>query len=179
MDTLNQQVPESVSFPEAIEFTQSLLEQMETGKLNDHEIQSAITSLVKSENGARGFFVTYLTDERIIADNPSTGIICALQSSPEIISELLVKNLAMSAAMAITHRRNNNQEMAQGSERVHKRTVNIIQQIQLDLVNKKLQQLGQSAKTGEGVYETFFQRWGYDAEQRDVIQQAVALVISH
>ncbi len=167
------QVPETVTFEEAIHLTQTLLAQIEARQLSDREIQASITALVKSENGARGFFVTYLTDDTALADSPSAGVLTALQTSAEIVSELLVKNLAMSTAMAITHRDNQQEEMAQGSERVHQRTVNLIQQTNLDLVSEKLQQLQETLATGAGKYQSFLQRWGYNAEQRQAIQKAV------
>lgn len=170
-------VSESITFEEAMTYTQSLVENMQAGNLSDEETEAAIASLVKSENGARGFFVTYLTGESILADNPSEALICGLKASPEIVGELLVKNLAMSAAMAVTHRRNNNQEMAMGSERVRERSANLIQELQLDIIKDKLQQLQESATKGEGNYQVFLKRWGYDAEQLEVIEGAIKQVI--
>jgi hypothetical protein len=78
-------IPESVTFEEAIALTQSLMSQMETGELQGELVQKqislrgfgeAITQLVKSENGARGFFVTYLTSEGTLADH------CLKRSDP-------------------------------------------------------------------------------------------------
>ncbi len=169
----NKAVPETVTFQEVIALTQSLLSRIEAGELSPAEIEAAITELVKSENGARGFFVTYLTSEGTLADNPSLEIVRALQASPEIVAELLVKNLAMSAAMAVTHRRNGLEEMAQGSERVRSRTAHLIQLVQLPAVGELSQKLLESATTGEGRYKDFLERWGYDDEQRQVISQAL------
>ena len=171
------EVPEAVTFDAAIALTQSMLSQMEAGELSPAEIAAAISGLVKSENGARGFFVTYLTDSRSYADNPSPAVVQALRSAPEIVAELLVKNLAMSAAMAVTHRRNQNQAMAQQSERVRSRTTRLIELIELPCVHERAQRLWQSATTGEGSYKPFLERWGYDVEQRQVIRQALAQVI--
>lgn len=165
--------PEDISFEDAIALTQSLLTQMEQGNLSDAEIEAAIAALVSNMNGARGFFVTYLSDERAIADQPSEAVMQALQTSPEIVSDLLVKNLAMSSAMAITHRRNGNEEMAQGSERVRSRTAHLIEKLQLAAVVEKAQKLHESASTGLGEYKAFLDRWGYDAEQRQVIQRSM------
>lgn len=170
-------VPPSITFEEAMTYTHLLVENLEAGNLSDTETEAAIASLVKSENGARGFFVTYLTGESTASDNPSEAVISALKSSPKIVGELLVKNLAMSAAMAVTHRRNNNQEMAMGSERVRERSANLIQQLQLEIVKNKLQQLQESATKGEGSYQVFLKRWGYDAEQLEVIEAAIKQVI--
>jgi len=174
---MNWQVSETITFEEAIDFTHTLLEKMAENQLTNSEIKAAIASLVKSENGARGFFVTYLTDNRPIVDNPSPSAIEALKTSPNIVSELLVKNLAMSSAMVITHRRNQDEELAQGSDKVHRRTAYLIEQLRSDLLTKKLKQLQESAATGEGNYKTFLQRWGYDEEQKQVIQKAIAEVI--
>ncbi|MBW4661578.1 MAG: hypothetical protein KME15_23155 [Drouetiella hepatica Uher 2000/2452] len=165
-------VPNPVTFEQAIAITQSLLAAMESG-ISAAQIQSTIADLVHSENGARGFFVTYLTDERLLADEPSTAVVQALQSAPETVAELLVKNLAMSTAMAIAHRRNHNEEMAQGSDRVQRRTTQLIHQVKLSEVSLKAQKLLHSVVTGAGEYQTFLDRWGYDDEQRQRIGEAL------
>lgn len=162
-------ISETVSFEEAIAHTQAIMKQMEQGALPEDDLAQTLTQLVKTENGARGFFVTYLTDERPIADQPSAAVLHALTTSPEIVSELLVKNLAMSSAMAIAHRRNDNEQMAQGSDRVRSRTMHLIQKLNLPQIAEKLQQLNESATTGQGAYQSFLERWGYDAEQRQII----------
>jgi hypothetical protein len=164
---------DDLTFEQAIALTQSLLTQMEQGKLSEAEIGEAIATLVSSMNGARGFFVTYLSDERAIADHPSEAVMQALQTSPEIVSDLLVKNLAMSSAMAITHRRNGDEPMAQGSDRVRSRTAYLIKRLRLAAIIEKAQKLHESASTGLGEYKAFLDRWGYDAEQRQVIQQSM------
>lgn len=169
-------VSASISFEQAIAFTQSLLAQMETGELSADQIEAAIAGLVKSQNGARGFFVTYLSDPRPLADCPSPEVIRALQTAPETVSELLVKNLAMSTAMAITHRRQGNEDKAQGSDRVCQRTVKAIAQVRLKQVQQKLQQLRTSAMTGEGSYQDFLQRWGYDRQQCQAIAQIISQI---
>jgi hypothetical protein len=170
-------IPESVTFEEAIALTQSLMSQMGAGELSPPESAEAITQLVKTENGARGFFVTYLTSEGTLADTPSPAVIQALQSSPATVAELLVKNLAMSAAMAVTHRRNQDESMAQGSDKVRSRTIRLIEQIELPQVRQLALALRESALTGAGTYKRFLQTWGYDAEQRQVICQALDRVI--
>ena len=105
-------IAETVTFEEAIAHTQEILAALEQGTLAEATLERLVTQLVQTENGARGFFVTYLTDERPLADTPSAEVLAALQTAPEIVAELLVKNLAMSSAMAIAHRRNQNETMA-------------------------------------------------------------------
>lgn len=165
-------ISENITFEEAIQLSQSLLDQIQT--LSDSEIGSQIAQLVKSEKGARGFFVTYLTGENPLAEAPTPIIINALKSSPEIVGELLVKNLAMSTATAIAHRNNNNEEMVQGSEIVQKRSLNLIKQLQLGIITHKLQQLRLSLETASGDYQPFLDRWQYDTEQRQQIHQIIS-----
>ena len=171
-------IPEAISFEEAIALTQSFLAEMQQGSLSDSQIEQTIAALAASENGARGFFVTYLTDERSFADQPSDPIVQGLRSSPELVSELLVKNLAMSTAMILAHTRNQNLEMAQGSERVQRRTVQLIQLVKLAIVQTKLQTLSETITMNAGHYQRFLERWGYDIEQRDAIQQILKRVIT-
>jgi hypothetical protein len=165
---------EAVTFEQAIALTQDLLEKLPD--LSEPEIQASVTDLVSTENGARGFFVTYLTDDHPFADQPSPAVLQALQTSPEIVSELLVKNLAMSASMAIAHRRNGKEEMAQGSDRVLRRSVSLVQGLQMSGIGEKVAQLRDSATTGEGAYQAFLERWGYDAEQRQKIAEVMGTI---
>ncbi|MBD2092315.1 hypothetical protein H6F67_20920 [Microcoleus sp. FACHB-1515] len=169
------QVPENLSFPDAIALTQILLDRF--SDLADADIESTVTALVATENGARGFFVTYLSNDRSLADHPSAAIVTALRSSPDIVSELLVKNLAMSAAMAVHHRRNQDESAAQGSDRVQRRSLDLIRLLDLPQMRDLAQKLHESAATGRGEYKAFLDRWNYDAEQRQTIEQAVSAVM--
>ena len=178
MDNLCWKVLETVTFEQAIALTQSLLSQVEAGELKEPEIAAVISELVKTENGARGFFVTYLTSESSLADNPPAAVVQALRTSPEVV-ELLVKNLAMSAAQSVYHRRNHKEDMAQDSERVHKRTAHLIELVNLTAVSDRTQQLQETITTGYGSYKAFLERWGYDTEQKQAISQALQQVLSH
>lgn len=171
---MSQIEPEPLTFEGAMERAQSLLAQMEAGALREPETQASIATLVRTENGARGFFVTYLTDGGSLADRPPAAVIDALRTAPETVSDLLVKNLAMSAAMAVAHRRHDDPESARGSDRVRRRTANLIQQLNLPSIAEKLQQLQESLTGNGGSYQAFLARWGYDEGQRQEIQQWVS-----
>ncbi len=167
-------VSPAVSFEEAIALTQSLLSELEQQQLSDADLKAAVLNLVQSRAGARGFFVGYLTDSRSLADVPSPPIVTALQSAPETVNELLVKNLAMSTAMAIAHQRNQDAEMAAQSERVQRRTAQLLKQVQTDAIEQEARQLWQSLQGATGDYSRFLKKWGYDAAQ----QQAIAAQLS-
>ena len=170
-------IPDTVSFEAAIALTQTLMAAMENHQISEEHIQEAIAQLVATQNGARGFFVTYLTDDRPLTNQASQSVIQALQTSPDIVAELLVKNLAMSSAIAVAHRRNHHDDLAQGSDRVRSRTHHLIQQLDLPLITEKAQQL-QDSINGDGVYSNFLDRWGYDDEQRQVIDHAITAAIA-
>ena len=163
--------PENLSFEEALHLSQSLVERMTAGSLSEAEVHQAIAALVSSSNGARGFFVVYLSDPQSPADEPSQTVIAALRTAPEIIASLLVKNLAMSTAMAITHRRNQNEELANGSNRVQTRSLHLIQQLQTPELRESAISLFQTLNGSSSSYQSFLERWGYDQEQQQAIRQ--------
>ncbi|CAN1211375.1 hypothetical protein TUMEXPCC7403_14330 [Tumidithrix helvetica PCC 7403] len=171
---------ESLSFEQAIAYTEKLLNQTD---LTDADLQAEIANLVTTENGARGFFVCYLTGDWQLADRPSEGIVRALQSVPEPSAELLVKNLAMSTAMAIAHRRIDNDPQAQGSDRVAKRTAQLIALLNLDEIDRLAKLMYASAQIDEtqadrgDKYSAFLKKWGYDREQMEAIQTAIAAIL--
>jgi hypothetical protein len=165
---------ENITFEEAIAYTEDLLSRSD---LDDAQLESQIAALVQTANGARGFFVCFLTGEWQLADAPSTAVIRALQSTPQAISELLVKNLVMSTAMAMTHRRAGNTEQAEGSDRVAKRTALLIEKVDLLEVRAIETQVHDAALANTGEYVSFFDKWGYDAEQKQAIANVLDKIL--
>ncbi|MGL5795594.1 MAG: hypothetical protein ACRC06_14570, partial [Waterburya sp.] len=161
-------------FPQAIAVTQSLMEKINLNQLSELKIEKEVSSLVSSKNGARGFFVAYLTSEMSLADHPSIGVINGLKSAITIVSDLLVKNLAMSSAMVITHTRNHDSNNLEGSQTVCRRTSNLIQQLQLKSLTEELEKLQTTIITGQGDYQDFLTKWNYNSEQQQAIQEAIA-----
>ncbi len=161
----------SISFENAIQQTQYLLTQIEF--LDANTITQKLTELVSTENGARGFFVTYLTSDLSYTEYPSLEVITALKTSPILVNELLVKNLAMSTAMVIYHRKQGDEENARGSERVQEKTGQLIKQLLSPELGEKLQQLATSLNREQGEYQAFLERWGYDDCQRQAIAEII------
>jgi hypothetical protein len=178
MDKISELDIKSIAFPEAIALTQSLMNEIVENKIAEADLEQTVSSLVNSKNGARGFFVAYLTGELPVADNPSSGIINALQQSPEIVSELLVKNLAMSSAMTIAHLRDNDRDSATSSQTVCQRTANLIKLLNLKSIATKLQELKTTIDSGDGEYRDFLERWGYDTEQKAAIRSSIDPLIT-
>jgi hypothetical protein len=167
-------VPANIKFDEAIAITQAFLMQLKKNELTSSQIQDFVSALVQTANGARGFFVTYLTAPDAICDEPRSEIVAALQENPEIAADLLVKNLAMSTAQQIYHQRRNDPEMMASSATVTARTTKIIQQLNLPQIQEMCRELGTTIQTGTGAYSEFLTRWGYDDEQKNSIARVVS-----
>ena len=167
----------SLSFSQSIQATQSLMNKIEVENLDESTIKKEISTIVNTKNGGRGFFVAYLTSDMSLADNPSSGAIEGLKTATEVVSELLVKNLAMSSAMAIAHERNHDVDNVKGSQKVTRRTRNLIQKMNSDTIYNELKKLQDAIVVGQGDYEDFLERWNYDLEQKQAIQQAISDVL--
>ncbi len=168
----------SLSFPQAITDTNSLIAKIADNQLNETEIESGVSFFVKTIEGARGFFVAYLTSELEVSDHPSSGVIKGLQSSPEIVSDLLVKNLAMCTAVALFHRLNGDLTAASGSDWVQRRTINLIQKLNSDVVTQKLQELEATIDNKSDVYQGFLDSQNYNNEQKEQIKNIISLSLS-
>jgi hypothetical protein len=169
--------PKALSFEQSMAIAQDVLEQVAAGTLEESAWVAAIAALVQTESGARGFFVVYLSDARPLSDALLPSVPAALQASPDIVSPLLIKNLAMSTAMAIAHRRHQDEAAAQGSDRVRSRSATLIQALASPQLQEQARQLITSIDTATGDYQTFLTRWGYDAEQKQAIRQAIATAL--
>ncbi len=163
---LSAEAVRSLSFEGAIAYANDLLSHLPEDEAVQEE---AIATLLATANGARGFFVAFLTGEWELADRPAMPVLRAIQRVPEPATELLVKNFAMSTAMAIAHRRTGHEDQAQGSERVARRSAAYLSHIALPAVRETAARLHASAATGGGDYADFLDRWGYDDAQRRAI----------
>ncbi len=170
MPDLQFTVPENISFPEAIALTQEILA---LDNPAPEVLSAAVTALVGTINGARGFFVTFLTGDNALADAATDPILSALKTAPVAVADLMVKNLAMGTVMELVHTHNGDLEQAAGSRRVKTRSLTLIPQLSLPELQQNLQQLLDSTTGKGGKYQDFLDRQGYDEQQR----QAIAAVI--
>jgi hypothetical protein len=166
-------IPANIKFDEAIDLTQLFLTQLKKNELVSSQIQDFVSELIQTANGARGFFVTYLTERDPICDQVQPEIIAAIQAYPDIAADLLVKNIAMSTAQQIYHQQRNDPDMVISSATVATRTTKIIQQLNLPQIQDMCRELVNTIHTGTGLYSEFLARWGYDDEQKNSIAQIV------
>ena len=170
------EIPDNVSFESAIALTQRMMEQLPLKQL-EAPLQETVAKLVSTRNGARGFFVAYLTDAVPLADNPDPEIVEALRQEPEQVSELLVKNLAMSTAMEMAHQRNGQPDQAQQSARVSRRSADLIKRVGGEPLRTEAEALWEAIAKSTGSYTLFLKKWGYDAEQKSAIAAQLKAVL--
>jgi hypothetical protein len=163
-----------IKFAAAIELTQQFVLQLQDGVLTPEQVQSFVTDLVATQEGARGFFVGYLTHGLAVVDKVHPGIILGLAAHPAVVADLLVKNLAMSTAQNLHFLRENQADMAANSATVAKRSRQLIDALQMPEIKVITQQIIDAIQTGTGDYVEFLERWGYDAEQKGAIEQALS-----
>jgi hypothetical protein len=170
-------VPANIKFNEAIDLTQLFLTQLQKNELTSPQILDFVSALIQTANGARGFFVTYLTAQNPICDEPQSEVIAAIAAHPEVAADLLVKNIAMSTAQQLYHHRRNDNEMMESSATVAARTTKMIQALNLPQIQDMFRDLVSTIETGTGSYTEFLTRWGYDDEQKQSIGQIVSQLI--
>lgn len=170
----------TISFQGAIAFTASWLAQVVTEQTEEQQIEHDLKMLLSHRDGVRGFFVVYLTGESPLVDQPPAAFIRAFAATANEIKEILVKNVAMSAAMAIAHNRNNDADNQAASARVTRRSQNILRLLDQTDAAEPFQQekeaLLAAIATQKGDYATFLQRWKYDEEQQTVIKAALEAI---
>jgi hypothetical protein len=157
-----------LTFQEAIAQSAEWIRLWDAEELSDDVLADGVGELVKDRDGARGFFVAALTGDSPLMDRLPEALVLKLREAGNEVVDLTARNLAMSTAMSIQHRRTNEQDLLNGSLRVQSRSKELLRQLDPYLVKAKLESLLSGLK-GEGEEKKFYERWGYDAEQKKEI----------
>ena len=165
---MNEQKP---TFKEAMEATMIWCKSWENDEISDEVISDRIGELIKTVEGARGFFVVSLSIDCPLMDRFPDALIFQLRSSRDIVIDLTVKNLAMSSAIVITHQKNNDSQEIQ-SERIKIRCIELLKLLDSNAVKKRLDVLLEATK-GNGTDLKFLDRWGYNDEQITAISESI------
>ncbi|MEB3266353.1 MAG: hypothetical protein VKN13_07055 [Cyanobacteriota bacterium] len=174
------------SFAEALEIAGQWIGLWEAGELSDEVLADRVAELVASRDGARGFFVVALAGEGPLMDRLPEPLLLALRQAGEPVVDLMVRNLAMSSAMVVAHGRSGNVEQQQGSERVQRRALELLRQLEPLAVKERLESLlaattatpapRDANAAAVAADQTFLDRWSYDPDQRAAIGAAILAV---
>ena len=163
------------TFQQAMEITAQWLALWENGELSDEVLSDRVAELVASRDGARGFFVVSLAGDSPLMDRLPDPVVLALRQAGDGVVDLSARNLAMSTAMSLHHQRNGDAGQQGGSERVQLRCTELLRLLEPVAVKERLETLLE-ATDGRGEDVAFLDRWGYDADQRAAIADAVLAV---
>ena len=167
--------PLQPSFQQAMEITAQWLALWENGELSDEVLGDRVAEMVASRDGARGFFVVSLAGDSPLMDRLPDPVVLALRGGGDGVVDLSARNLAMSTAMTLHHGRSGDAGQRAGSERVQQRCTELLRLLEPAAVKIRLETL-LAAIDGQGEDVAFLDRWGYDAEQRALIAEAVLAV---
>ena len=159
------------TFKEAMQASMIWCKSWENDEISDEVISDRIGELIKTVEGARGFFVVSLSTDCPLMDRFPDPLIFQLRSSGEIVVDLTVKNLAMSSAMVVEHRKNNDPQEIQ-SERIKIRCIELLKLLDSHQVKKRLNVLLEATQ-GKGTDLKFLERWGYNDEQINAISESI------
>ena len=159
------------TFKEAMQASMIWCKSWENDEISDEVISDRIGELIKTVEGARGFFVVSLSMDCALMDRFPDSLIFQLRSSGEIVVDLTVKNLAMSSAMIITHRNNKDPQEFQ-SNRIKIRCIELLKLLDSTQVKKRLDVLLEATK-GNGADLKFLNKWGYNNEQIRAISESI------
>ena len=165
---MNEQKP---TFKEAMQASMIWCKSWENDEISDEVISDRIGELIKTVEGARGFFVVSLSIDCPLMDRFPDALIFQLRSSGEIVVDLTVKNLAMSSAMIITHRNNKDPQEIQ-SNRIKIRCIELLKLLDSTQVKKRLDVLLEATK-GNGTDLKFINKWGYNDKQINAISESI------
>jgi len=181
---------QKASFMESAAYAGSLCRALEGGR-GGAEYAERLKAMLSHSDGARGFFVTYLTDPALnkIADAPegiSEVVSTSLKASNiSVVAPLAVMNVAMPAATALTHQESGDEHSATNSARTARRGCRVLRCLVSDaatasLTREKLKACLAAANAWPKEEEvdkdwaTFLRRWKYNEKQVIAIREVLS-----
>ena len=159
------------SFAQAINISAQWCKEWAEELLSEEVLADRIAELIKTKNGLRGFFAYALSDkECFLLDKLPFALIFKLNESGDSVVEIIIKNLIMSSAQIIIHRRENNAEYEMKSKNIADRCKCILRILETKLVTKTVNQI---IKDLDNMGNSFDNSTKYDSEQKDFIKKQI------
>ena len=159
------------TFTQAINISAQWCKEWGEDLLSDEVLADRIAELIKTKKGLRGFFAYALSDVNcFLLDKLPFSLIFKLNEGGVTVVEIVVKNLIMSTAQIIIHRRENNHEYEMTSEIISDRCKGILRLLETNLVTKTVNQI---IKDIDNMGNSFDNSKKYDAEQKEFIKKQI------
>ena len=159
------------SFTQAINISAQWCKEWSEDLLSEEVLADRIAELITTKNGLRGFFAYALSDKDcFLLDKLPFSLIYKLNEGENAVSDLVLKNLIMSSAQIIIHRRDSNHEYEKTSENISIRCKAILRLLETksvtESVNKALINL-------DNMGNSFDNSVKYDSEQKEFIKKQI------
>ena len=159
------------SFIQAINISAQWCKEWGEDILSEEVLADRIAELIKTKNGLRGFFAYALSDKNcFLLDKLPFSLIFKLNEGADAVVEIIVKNLIMSSAQILIHRRNNNHEYEMISENISDRCKGILRLLETKLVTKIINEV---IKDLDNMGNSFDNSTKYDLEQKEFIKKQI------
>ncbi len=159
------------SFTQAINISSQWCKEWAEDLLSEEVLADRIAELIKTRNGLRGFFAYALSDKDcFLLDKLPFSLIYKLNENGDAVVDIVVKNLIMSSAQIIIHRRENNHEYEKTSENISDRCKGILRLLETKLVTKNVKQV---FKDLNNMGNSFNNSVRYDLEQKEFIKKQI------
>ena len=159
------------SFTQAINISAQWCSEWGEDLLSEEVLADRIAELIKTKNGLRGFFAYALSDRNCnLLDTLPISLIFKFSERGKDVVEIVIKNLIMSSAQIIVHRRENNFEYKLTSENISERCKGILRVLETKLVTKNINQI---IKDLDNIGNSFDNSTKYDDQQKEFIKQQI------
>ena len=159
------------SFTQAINISAKWCKEWGEDLLSEEVLADRIAELIKTKNGRRGFFAYALSDKDcLLLDKLPFSLIFKFNEAGSTVVEIVLKNLIMSTAQIIIHRRKNNHEYEVTSENISDRCKGILRLLETKLVTKAVNQV---VKDLDNMGNSFDNSIKYDSEQKVFIKKQI------
>jgi len=185
----------TLNFEQSIQATNELLSRLHEREIDESTATAEIASLIEHSAGARGFLVAYLTGDSPVADEHPHCVLRGLRESNELITDLLIKNIVMSAAAKVVHERNGDDKLTAGSLKVNRRSQELARLVWNSALSQRLQLLSDSldrvielkragradsdSKINDNDWAKFLAKGGFDLVQLEAARTAVLAIITY
>ncbi len=160
------------SFTQAINISAQWCKEWGEDLLSEEVLADRIAELIKTRNGLRGFFAYALSDKDcFLLDKLPFSLIYKLNDDGIAVVEIILKNLIMSSAQIIMHRRDNNHEYEMLSENISDRCKAILRLLETKSVTTSVNQV---LRNLDNMGNSFDNSIKYDAEQKEFIKKQIS-----
>ena len=159
------------SFIQAINISNNWCKDWAEELISDEVLADRLSELISSRNGLRGFFAYTLSDiECTLLDKLPTSLLFMFIEKGLPVVEITFKNLIMSSAQIINHKRDKNHAYKEKSEIISERCTFLLQSLDTKLVTKEAKQI---FKNIDQMGNSFDNSIKYDQEQKNFIIQKI------